>query len=31
MNKATTVRDVIYEMAQDYAEAAERLTATVTD
>ena len=31
MNKATTVRDVIYEMAQDYAEAAERLAATVTD
>ena len=31
MNKATTVRDVIYEMAQDYAEAAQRLTATVTD
>jgi NAD(P)H-dependent flavin oxidoreductase YrpB (nitropropane dioxygenase family) len=31
MNKATTVRDVIYEMAQDYAEAAERLTATVSD
>jgi NAD(P)H-dependent flavin oxidoreductase YrpB (nitropropane dioxygenase family) len=31
MNKATTVRDVIYEMARDYAEAAERLTATVTD
>jgi NAD(P)H-dependent flavin oxidoreductase YrpB (nitropropane dioxygenase family) len=31
MNKATTVRDVIYEMAQDYAEAAERLTATVAE
>jgi NAD(P)H-dependent flavin oxidoreductase YrpB (nitropropane dioxygenase family) len=31
MNKATTVRDVIYEMAQDYAEAAERLAATVSD
>ncbi len=31
MNKATTVRDVIYEMAQDYAEAAERLAATMTD
>jgi NAD(P)H-dependent flavin oxidoreductase YrpB (nitropropane dioxygenase family) len=31
MNKATTVRDVIYEMAQDYAEAAERLNATVAD
>lgn len=29
MNKATTVRDVIYEMARDYAEAAERLAATV--
>jgi NAD(P)H-dependent flavin oxidoreductase YrpB (nitropropane dioxygenase family) len=31
MNKATTVRDVIYEMAADYAEAAERLAATVSD
>jgi len=31
MNKATTVRDVIYEMAQDYAEAAERLAATLSD
>jgi NAD(P)H-dependent flavin oxidoreductase YrpB (nitropropane dioxygenase family) len=31
MNKATSVRDVIYEMAQDYAEAAERLAATVAD
>jgi NAD(P)H-dependent flavin oxidoreductase YrpB (nitropropane dioxygenase family) len=31
MNKATTVRDVIYEMARDYAEAAERLAATVSD
>jgi NAD(P)H-dependent flavin oxidoreductase YrpB (nitropropane dioxygenase family) len=31
MNKATTVRDVIYEMAQDYAEAAERLADTVAD
>jgi NAD(P)H-dependent flavin oxidoreductase YrpB (nitropropane dioxygenase family) len=31
MNKATTVRDVIYEMAQDYAEAAERLASTVSD
>ena len=31
MNKATTVRDVIYEMAQDYAEATERLAATVAD
>jgi len=31
MNKATTVRDVIYEMAQDFAEAAERLAAAVAD
>ncbi len=31
MNKATTVRDVIYEMAQDYAQAADRLAATVSD
>ena len=31
MNKATTVRDVIYEMAQDFAEAAERLAAAVGD
>jgi NAD(P)H-dependent flavin oxidoreductase YrpB (nitropropane dioxygenase family) len=31
MNKATTVRDVIYEMAQDFAEAAERLAAAVSD
>jgi NAD(P)H-dependent flavin oxidoreductase YrpB (nitropropane dioxygenase family) len=31
MNKATTVRDVVYEMAQDYADAAERLAATVSD
>jgi NAD(P)H-dependent flavin oxidoreductase YrpB (nitropropane dioxygenase family) len=31
MNKATTVRDVIYEMAQDFAEAAERLAASVAD
>ncbi len=31
MNKATTVRDVIYEMAQDYAAAAERLAATMSD
>ncbi len=31
MNKATTVRDVIYEMAQDYAEAAERVAATMAD
>jgi NAD(P)H-dependent flavin oxidoreductase YrpB (nitropropane dioxygenase family) len=27
MNKATTVRDVVYEMARDFAEAAERLAA----
>src|SRR5499427_6802753 len=31
MNKATTVRDVIYEMSQDFAEATERLAATVAD
>jgi NAD(P)H-dependent flavin oxidoreductase YrpB (nitropropane dioxygenase family) len=31
MNKATTVRDVIYEMAQDYAQAADRLAATISD
>ena len=31
MNKATTVRDVIYEMAKDYAEAVERLAATGSD
>ncbi len=31
MNKATTVRDVVYEWAQDFAEAAERLAATVND
>jgi hypothetical protein len=30
MNKATTVRDVIYEMAEDFAEAAERLAAAVS-
>lgn len=29
MNKATTVRDVIYEWAQDFAEAAERLAAAI--
>ena len=31
MNKATTVRDVIYEMAQDFADAAERLAAAVAE
>jgi len=31
MNKATTVRDVIYEMAQDFADAAERLARVVAD
>lgn len=31
MNKPTTVRQVIYEMAQDFAEAAERLAATVAE
>jgi NAD(P)H-dependent flavin oxidoreductase YrpB (nitropropane dioxygenase family) len=31
MNKATTVRDVIYEMARDFAEAAERLAAVIAD
>jgi NAD(P)H-dependent flavin oxidoreductase YrpB (nitropropane dioxygenase family) len=31
MNKTTTVRDVIYEMAQDYADAAERLAETMAD
>ncbi len=31
MNKATTVRDVIYEMAQDFAEAAERLNQAMSD
>lgn len=30
MNKATTVRDVVYEMALDFAEAAERLQAVMT-
>jgi NAD(P)H-dependent flavin oxidoreductase YrpB (nitropropane dioxygenase family) len=29
MNKATTVRDVVYEMARDFAEAAERLAAAM--
>ncbi len=31
MNKATTVREVIYEMAQDFAEAAERLNQAMSD
>jgi NAD(P)H-dependent flavin oxidoreductase YrpB (nitropropane dioxygenase family) len=31
MNKPTTVRDVIYEMAADFAEAADRLAAAVAD
>jgi len=31
MNKATTVRDVIYEMAQDFAEAAAHLASVVED
>jgi NAD(P)H-dependent flavin oxidoreductase YrpB (nitropropane dioxygenase family) len=31
MNKATTVRDVIYEMAQDFAAAADRLAQVVAD
>jgi NAD(P)H-dependent flavin oxidoreductase YrpB (nitropropane dioxygenase family) len=31
MNKATTVRDVVYEMSQDFAEAAERLAAVLAD
>jgi NAD(P)H-dependent flavin oxidoreductase YrpB (nitropropane dioxygenase family) len=31
MNKATTVRDVIYEMSQDFAEAAEHLAAVLAD
>jgi NAD(P)H-dependent flavin oxidoreductase YrpB (nitropropane dioxygenase family) len=31
MNKATTVRDVVYEMAQDFADAADRLAAAVAD
>jgi NAD(P)H-dependent flavin oxidoreductase YrpB (nitropropane dioxygenase family) len=31
MNKATTVRDVIYEMSQDFAEAAEHLASVVAD
>ncbi|HEY3904982.1 MAG TPA: nitronate monooxygenase, partial [Streptosporangiaceae bacterium] len=31
MNKATTVREVIYEMAQDFAEAAEHLAGVLDD
>jgi NAD(P)H-dependent flavin oxidoreductase YrpB (nitropropane dioxygenase family) len=31
MNKATTVRDVIYEMSQDFAEAAEHLASVLAD
>jgi NAD(P)H-dependent flavin oxidoreductase YrpB (nitropropane dioxygenase family) len=31
MNKATTVREVIYEMAQDFAEAAEHLASVLGD
>jgi NAD(P)H-dependent flavin oxidoreductase YrpB (nitropropane dioxygenase family) len=31
MNKATTVREVIYEMAQDFAEAAEYLASVLDD
>jgi NAD(P)H-dependent flavin oxidoreductase YrpB (nitropropane dioxygenase family) len=31
MNKATTVRDVIYEMAEDFAEAAEHLASVLAD
>jgi NAD(P)H-dependent flavin oxidoreductase YrpB (nitropropane dioxygenase family) len=31
MNKATTVRDVIYEMSQDFAEAAEHLASVLGD
>jgi NAD(P)H-dependent flavin oxidoreductase YrpB (nitropropane dioxygenase family) len=31
MNKATTVRDVIYEMAQDFAAAAEHLAEVIAD
>jgi NAD(P)H-dependent flavin oxidoreductase YrpB (nitropropane dioxygenase family) len=31
MNKATTVRDVIYEMAQDFAAAAEHLASVMED
>ena len=31
MNKATTVRDVIYEMSQDFAEAADHLASVLED
>ncbi len=31
MNKPTTVREVMYEMAEDFAEAAERLAAALAD
>jgi NAD(P)H-dependent flavin oxidoreductase YrpB (nitropropane dioxygenase family) len=31
MNKATTVRDVIYEMSSEFAEAAEHLAAVLAD
>jgi len=31
MNKATTVREVIYEMSRDFADAAERLSAVLGD
>jgi NAD(P)H-dependent flavin oxidoreductase YrpB (nitropropane dioxygenase family) len=31
MNKATTVREVIYEMSRDFADAAERLSAVIAD
>ena len=31
MNKATTVREVIYEMSRDFADAAERLSAVLAD
>ena len=31
MNKVRPVRDVVYEMARDFADAAERLAATLGD
>jgi NAD(P)H-dependent flavin oxidoreductase YrpB (nitropropane dioxygenase family) len=31
MNKATTVRDVIYDMSQEFAEAAEHLASVLAD
>jgi hypothetical protein len=31
MNKATTVRDVIYEMSQEFVEAAEHLASVLAD